>query len=363
MLPPGAPAMFGEAECVRLSPKENLADSYHTCMKSGCSMNVDENLLQNSMIQFAKQKLHSSVLDKFACMVKTGDARPDNYKDIIKNLNIASRVSVEDIFGSVPLINFSKDYGNVKLLNVTNHVGVSFANEFKISKKNQCNDRKYLKLTEETPKLDKSKCPYLFTLLPGHPPLSGRLDGCCEHPSCFLPKALSKVSGVKMSGVASYLTTWLSWSGCSTSCGDGVRIRSRRCVGDFPCFSSELEQITPCAGPPCPRLSEWSIFGSCDHDSCVRSRNRTCLLEPCYFKELVEYKKCNFVECKQNWSKWKPDPCTSSCAIQRRSRMCVPGRGKICKSFYDSERRYCSEDCYAIKLNNKYVFNQNFYLP
>merc|ERR1719376_1473291 len=76
MLPPGAPTMFGEAECVRLSPRENLADAYHACMKSGCSMNVDEGLLQSSMIQSAKQRLHSSVLDKVGCMVKTGDARP-----------------------------------------------------------------------------------------------------------------------------------------------------------------------------------------------------------------------------------------------------------------------------------------------
>ena len=363
MIPPGAPNMFGEAECIRLSAQENLADSYHTCLKSGCSMHVNESLLQKSMIQTATQKLHPKLLNKFVCMVKTGHVRPDNYKDIINKLNIASEVSVEEIVGSVPLINFGKDYENIKVLNVTNHVGMSFVKELKVSTKEQCNKDNFFKFTEEKPNLDKLKCPYLFTLLAGHPPLSGRLDGCCKLPRCFLPKALNKVVGVKMSGVAAYLTPWLSWSECSSSCGDGVRKRTRRCVGDFLCFINELEQKKSCTGIACPRLSEWDNFGSCDPDSCMKSRKRTCLLEPCEVKELTDIVKCDFYECKLNWSSWKPKYCISSCATQQRSRLCIPGRGKICKSFYDFERRYCSDKCYSSKFKNKFIFNQNIYLP
>ncbi|XP_035673766.1 coadhesin-like [Branchiostoma floridae] len=83
--------------------------------------------------------------------------------------------------------------------------------------------------------------------------------------------------------VAGQWSTWLSWSSCSSPCGDGTQIRARYCDNPWPAnggadCDGDAEESQPCNDGDCPDNGQWSTWGSwsgCSVDG-VQSRTRTC---------------------------------------------------------------------------------------
>ncbi|XP_062403199.1 spondin-1b isoform X1 [Sardina pilchardus] len=112
------------------------------------------------------------------------------------------------------------------------------------------------------------------------------------------------------------LSPWSDWSGCSNTCGMGMRTRQRMFKspaepGECP---DELEQVEKCMLPECPSdcmLSEWSEWSECNK-SCGKGhtiRSRMIKLEPQFggaaCPETVQRKKCKIRKCKKP-SKTRP---------------------------------------------------------
>ncbi|KAJ8681905.1 hypothetical protein QAD02_017697 [Eretmocerus hayati] len=85
---------------------------------------------------------------------------------------------------------------------------------------------------------------------------------------------------------ASTMTTaewscWGEWSECSASCGFGVRVRVRECLGPegSDCGPGAALERQPCEMPPCEWYrgwDAWSPWTSCDHSG-MQHRKRRCL--------------------------------------------------------------------------------------
>nr|DBA25392.1 TPA: hypothetical protein GDO54_012926 [Pyxicephalus adspersus] len=99
---------------------------------------------------------------------------------------------------------------------------------------------------------------------------------------------------------------WSLWSSCSSSCGDGIQTRRRKCDNPTPqnggrgCMGSE-EQQRQCQGPTCPEpepWSEWSPWSPCSV-SCgggEQIRVRECRRHECEGKAM-QSRMCNIQVC------------------------------------------------------------------
>ncbi|KAL9971012.1 hypothetical protein ACROYT_G023488 [Oculina patagonica] len=138
---------------------------------------------------------------------------------------------------------------------------------------------------------------------------------------------------------------WSQWSACSKSCGYGIQTRKRTCTNPEPQHGGrdctdlgDPEHIRPCQVIQCPmhgNYSVWSNWGTCS-TSCgpgVKKRTRACTNpEPeyggltCRERDLgsnTELSKCNLGDCPVNgvwgpWSLWSA--CTTSCGPGTRER-------------------------------------------
>lgn len=73
-------------------------------------------------------------------------------------------------------------------------------------------------------------------------------------------------------------TEWSEWSECSTSCGSGVRSRTRECLGPDDCEGPRLVREA-CETPSCESLfgwDAWSRWTPCDDDR-QQHRKRLCV--------------------------------------------------------------------------------------
>ena len=98
--------------------------------------------------------------------------------------------------------------------------------------------------------------------------------------------------------------SWANWSQCSKSCGNGKMTSSRTC-SDGPC-SLSVNRETSCNLRGCEYflnittvklfkgLSQWTSWGSCDIDDCLRRRIRTCSEGSCP-ESLIDIKFCEVV--------------------------------------------------------------------
>ncbi|KAL2094000.1 hypothetical protein ACEWY4_011312 [Coilia grayii] len=120
-----------------------------------------------------------------------------------------------------------------------------------------------------------------------------------EVDKCMMPECHS---------IPCMLSPWSEWSGCSTTCGMGMRTRQRMFkspVQPGEC-DDELEQLEKCMLPECPSdcmLSEWSEWSECNK-SCGKGhtiRTRMIKLEPQFggapCPETVQRKKCKIRKC------------------------------------------------------------------
>ena len=123
------------------------------------------------------------------------------------------------------------------------------------------------------------------------------------------------------------VSTWLSWSGCSRSCGSGHRTRNRNvisaAVGGLCNFS--LKDSTLCNTRPCPcKVGTWSTWSKCSRScgSGLRTRNRHIVEHggSCDY-DLEGRESCNTQPCPckvGTWSTWSS--CSRSCGSGHRTR-------------------------------------------
>lgn len=302
---------------------------------------------------------------QFRCMIEKGQVRPDNWKKVMNDLQIASATSLEQIMGSIPLARLGRDYnginikqgltsGQLHLQLVDNLDNIEIPDL-------ECEDIDNSNPMMNNPPLTPPgisnlvHCPFQFYQIPGLPKLAGRLDGCCNLPRCYLPRRLMNYPGALKSGIASYLTPWMTWSRCSETCGPGRRSRTRRCVGESCHPSAEMQQTQICGvQTPCSRMGQWSQFTSCNR-KCWKTRTRMCLEGDCLGdrNQLVQNIRCIKNQCRPKgksmlpWSAWSR--CSSrGCGekgVQTRRRMCFSTLGRVCQSNEEIGKRYCLGDC------------------
>ena len=74
---------------------------------------------------------------------------------------------------------------------------------------------------------------------------------------------------------------WGPWKPCSTSCGFGIQTRTRTCsspVGVCPGGAAGASQVQQCQSPPCSEWGHWCAWSGCS-GTCgpgIRRRTRTC---------------------------------------------------------------------------------------
>ncbi|XP_048581714.1 uncharacterized protein LOC5511228 isoform X2 [Nematostella vectensis] len=140
-------------------------------------------------------------------------------------------------------------------------------------------------------------------------------------------------------------TPWTGWSSCTKTCGFGIETRWRTCSKPEPMHGGrdctdqgDPEQTRPCQNIPCPihgNYSSWSSFGACS-SSCgkgVKTRTRSCSNpEPeyggltCSEQEMgpnTEVLDCLSRDCPSDgkwgtWSDW--GSCSASCGPGKRIR-------------------------------------------
>ena len=145
-----------------------------------------------------------------------------------------------------------------------------------------------------------------------------------------------------MPKLVSHWSEWGQWGQCSNSCGQGHRIRSRKCPADSTadCLG-DATQTKSCNLTDCPKptWSDWSSWSTCDK-TCgygEASRTRECVNGRCTQGKPLDVKPCLVQECESQstWSDWTAwSNCSSNnCGenktreLQYRTRKC---QGKSC---------------------------------
>ncbi|KAL4223332.1 scavenger receptor [Mactra antiquata] len=176
-------------------------------------------------------------------------------------------------------------------------------------------------------------------------------------------------------------TTWTDWSGCSVTCGSGIKRRSRDCSnpppgpGGMDCVGDN-DDIQICMETICydGTWMSWSTWSTCTA-SCqggISIRNRQCnttLLSyghKCNGKDR-EYMVCNTQLCTDNvidgmWSLWSAWATCSPYCLTERTRTCTnpsPSMyGKNClgnvKETKDCNPEYCSKSVRLVNGSDPY---------
>uniref|UniRef100_A0A914ZHP6 Peptidase M12B domain-containing protein n=1 Tax=Panagrolaimus superbus TaxID=310955 RepID=A0A914ZHP6_9BILA len=200
------------------------------------------------------------------------------------------------------------------------------------------------------------------------------------------------------SGGGHFWSEWSIWGPCSTTCGDGVQSRSRKCLsGDnCPVVESTTEEKR-CVLGPCPTWSAWSQWDFPCDETCsafeLRSRDRQCRINfiSGVEGEAIDAEKCggdkqdvkNCEEiCKMNqidpetgaavsaeinpsisealnapsnigsWDEWQEWlPCSVSCGggIRERIRFCQDGKDCSSKGLGFELEECNRESCDSVK--------------
>lgn len=146
---------------------------------------------------------------------------------------------------------------------------------------------------------------------------------------------------------------WTEWSKCSTTCGEGVKTRTRTCEhSPAKCRRFQLKDTEKCFNSqPCGYWANWQGWGKCTV-TCglgVKSRIRKCVdgtsgkggCQGSY----EDITPCNTQVCP-SWTNWQPwSACTETCGggFQRRARYCMNGAFDACPG-EPSEERTCQTD-------------------
>jgi hypothetical protein len=108
-----------------------------------------------------------------------------------------------------------------------------------------------------------------------------------------------------------YAMPWGQWTGCSVTCGQGSRTRTRKCSTPGGCQEQMFETI-PCSTSGCMTL--WTEWSTCDKvcGGGTQTRIRDCMdSRGNCGGDLMENRKCNKHFCEK-WGEWvTTQPCFS----------------------------------------------------
>ncbi|VDP08335.1 unnamed protein product [Soboliphyme baturini] len=142
-------------------------------------------------------------------------------------------------------------------------------------------------------------------------------------------------------------STWGEWGDCSSTCGQGYRLRSRECSVPPKCEGSSID-TEECNGNQCTQWNSWSRWSSCSQ-SCntgFRKRSRKCPVAGSCLGAADEAELCNSAPCHSDyeWTAWST--CSSKCGpgIRNRTRKCKERSGRRCTrgSALDREEMSCN---------------------
>ncbi|SCL92083.1 circumsporozoite-and TRAP-related protein [Plasmodium berghei] len=166
------------------------------------------------------------------------------------------------------------------------------------------------------------------------------------------------------------------WSQCSTSCGDGIRIRTRNVSPDNEmCQTFNKTEIEPCniqscgSTEICEDIGNWSEWSACSKTCGYSIRERKFTIFPesidehsyCEHFEKIETEVCSVPKCENeecfdwdDWSEWSA-PCGPRKRVQRarlyknrsESSSTIPrpnsGKNDNCEDFYQDKIEYDEE--------------------
>uniref|UniRef100_H2YHQ1 Uncharacterized protein n=1 Tax=Ciona savignyi TaxID=51511 RepID=H2YHQ1_CIOSA len=161
--------------------------------------------------------------------------------------------------------------------------------------------------------------------------------GACQG-ACTLKRGCANPIGQ----ICAYWSGWSGYNQCSSSCGVGVRTRTRRClggtIGSFGCTGDSSQAISCNTGDNNSGTHlNWGFWSACSV-TCgggIRQRSRTHTCDGVS----SEQDSCNTMMCcsKLEWSGWTP--CSTTCGVGSQTRQ----RSDVCPNIPDEiQRQSCT---------------------
>nr|XP_039271346.1 A disintegrin and metalloproteinase with thrombospondin motifs adt-1-like [Styela clava] len=173
----------------------------------------------------------------------------------------------------------------------------------------------------------------------------------CKNPrSCNGINKLSQTCHQECPAPERGWTQWGRWQDCSVTCGRGVQKKKRSCSAGSRC-PGRKEQTRSCAPGPCEtvaRWSDWSEWSVCSK-TCgggSTTKTRRCLTGRNCEGATETTDVCNTNRCPgvfSSWSKWSDCSKTCGSGIMTRSRSCIGGRD--CRGPRNEGQRCNVESC------------------
>ncbi|KFD49879.1 hypothetical protein M513_09208, partial [Trichuris suis] len=177
----------------------------------------------------------------------------------------------------------------------------------------------------------------------------------------------AEVRSCSMTACDETTNSWTAWTSCSSTCGDGVKSRSKQCGSNSNCVA-HVEKVS-CNLGDCKLfhssfLGAWQSWSDCSA-SCgagQRRRIRDCLSNDktyCPPEDLVEFQSCHGISCLSEpvWSEWSEwTTCSANCGggRQTRRRSCI--RNSLSKSGcngFSVEEQSCNAlPCDTVEMDN-----------
>ncbi|XP_069104021.1 coadhesin-like isoform X2 [Argopecten irradians] len=146
-------------------------------------------------------------------------------------------------------------------------------------------------------------------------------------------------------------SNWENWSGCSTTCGGGIRNRTRHCDNPTPQHSGQdcegiNSETSSCAEDTCPPPGIWGMWSEWNDCSKTCGEGVSTRTRPCddsaggeCIGADTETQTCQDLKCYDPWLGWSDCSLTCGTGIRTRERTC-DGRytGQECGWHYPTFR-------------------------